>query len=137
MEQLLTPDELATRLAPPVATLKYWRASRQGPPAMRVGRHIRYRPSDVDTWLRGLGAGLPPGLPLMRRPWPGRRRGPAVSRARGRCGVRQADVMQKLWDEEQTEARGRLARIERGEMTAPERVVRILRVFVGLPAVRR
>ncbi|HYH35019.1 MAG TPA: hypothetical protein VD814_07710 [Nocardioides sp.] len=45
--------------------------------------------------------------------------------------------MQKLWDEEQTEARGRLARIERGEMTAPERVVRILRVFVGLPAVRR
>ena len=53
MEQLLTPDEVADRLAMPVATLKYWRSSRQGPPVVRLGRHVRYRPSEVDAWLRG------------------------------------------------------------------------------------
>ncbi|TQN44405.1 hypothetical protein FHU33_3907 [Blastococcus colisei] len=46
-------------------------------------------------------------------------------------------MQRKLWDQAQTVARGRLARIERGETSAPEQVVRILWMFVGLPAVRR
>lgn len=34
------------------------------------------------------------------------------------------------WAEAQTEVRARLARIDRGETTAPAQVVRCLRVFV-------
>jgi excisionase family DNA binding protein len=48
---LLTTEELAEWLRVPVATVRQWRANRQGPRGHRVGRHIRYRRSDVETWL--------------------------------------------------------------------------------------
>lgn len=41
-----------------------------------------------------------------------------------------------MWDRAQTEARARVARLERGESWAPAQVVRCLRVFVA-PEVRR
>jgi hypothetical protein len=43
-----------------------------------------------------------------------------------------AQRQQEWWDQAQTEVRGRLARIDRGETSAPARVVRCLRVFVAL-----
>jgi hypothetical protein len=49
---------------------------------------------------------------------------------------RQGELQQEWWDRAQTEVRGRLARIDRGESWAPEQVVRCLRVFVA-PEVRR
>lgn len=49
--QLLTADEVAARLQVPLKTLYSWRAKRQGPPAYRVGRHLRYDPHDLDSWL--------------------------------------------------------------------------------------
>jgi excisionase family DNA binding protein len=40
--------ELATYLGVPVTTLYAWRYKRKGPPALRVGRHLRYRWTDID-----------------------------------------------------------------------------------------
>ena len=50
-DHLLDVDELAAYLAVPVKTLYSWRYRRQGPPALRVGRHLRYRWSDVQQWI--------------------------------------------------------------------------------------
>jgi excisionase family DNA binding protein len=33
-------------------TATKWRAKAKGPPFIKVGRLVRYRRSDVDTWLR-------------------------------------------------------------------------------------
>jgi excisionase family DNA binding protein len=51
MERLLSADEVAEFLGIPVATLYQWRHKGCGPGAYRVGRHLRYDPSTVRTWL--------------------------------------------------------------------------------------
>lgn len=51
MVALLTPEELSSQLKVPVATLYQWRHRRLGPRAMKVGRHLRYAPADVQVWL--------------------------------------------------------------------------------------
>jgi excisionase family DNA binding protein len=48
---LLSPEELAAYLGVPLATVYRWRSRREGPLGMRVGRHVRYRLSDVERWL--------------------------------------------------------------------------------------
>jgi excisionase family DNA binding protein len=48
---LLKPDDLAEYLGVPVKTLYEWRSRGGGPPGIRIGRHLRYRMSDVQTWL--------------------------------------------------------------------------------------
>ncbi|MPZ71126.1 MAG: helix-turn-helix domain-containing protein [Actinobacteria bacterium] len=50
-DRLLTVQELAEYLAVPVATIYQWRYRREGPPGFRVGRHVRYRRSDVEDWI--------------------------------------------------------------------------------------
>ncbi|MEU7903002.1 helix-turn-helix domain-containing protein [Actinoplanes sp. NPDC049118] len=40
----------------PVGTLYQWRHRRIGPPARKVGRHLRYDPADVYAWFRGQAA---------------------------------------------------------------------------------
>ena len=50
----LTPDELAARLRVPKATLYQWRYRGEGPRAIKVGRHLRYRLADVERWERTL-----------------------------------------------------------------------------------
>ncbi len=47
----MTPQELALLLHIPVGTLYAWRHKGLGPPAVRVGRHLRYRTGDVEAWL--------------------------------------------------------------------------------------
>ncbi|MCW2938041.1 MAG: excisionase/Xis, DNA-binding protein, partial [Actinomycetia bacterium] len=51
-ERLWTPEEVATFLGVPKATLYQWRYLGTGPKAGRVGRHLRYLPADVITWFR-------------------------------------------------------------------------------------
>jgi excisionase family DNA binding protein len=48
---LQTTQEVADRLRVPVATLAYWRHVGAGPRSIKVGRHVRYQPADVDIWL--------------------------------------------------------------------------------------
>ena len=51
LDQLLTVEDLAEYLEVPVATVYAWRHRRQGPPGFRVGRHLRFRWSDVERWI--------------------------------------------------------------------------------------
>ena len=43
---------LSNYLGIPVATLYKWRQQEAGPPAVRLGKHIRYRPEVVKDWLK-------------------------------------------------------------------------------------
>jgi excisionase family DNA binding protein len=53
----VTVEELAQFLQVPVATVYAWNHKRTGPPAAKVGRHLRYQWEDVDRWLRSRTAG--------------------------------------------------------------------------------
>jgi len=50
-DRLLTGRELAAWLAVPHAVLANWRYLGKGPKFIKIGRNIRYRKSDVETWL--------------------------------------------------------------------------------------
>lgn len=50
-ERLLTVQEVADYLGVPRATIYAWRRQGEGPLGHRVGRHIRFRPEDVEAWL--------------------------------------------------------------------------------------
>jgi predicted DNA-binding transcriptional regulator AlpA len=49
--QLLTAGMLSDEIQVPTATLAQWRYRSEGPPFVRLGRHVRYRREDVDAWL--------------------------------------------------------------------------------------
>jgi excisionase family DNA binding protein len=49
--RLLSIEEVAEYLDVPIATVRTWRANKSGPRGIRVGKHVRYRPSDVELWL--------------------------------------------------------------------------------------
>jgi excisionase family DNA binding protein len=50
-DKLLGPTEVAAYLDVPKATLYSWRYRHEGPRSVRVGRHLRYRWSDLNRWL--------------------------------------------------------------------------------------
>jgi excisionase family DNA binding protein len=49
-ERWLSRQELADRLGLPVKTLAQWASKGTGPRYARMGRHVRYRLSDVLEW---------------------------------------------------------------------------------------
>lgn len=49
--RLLSTEEVARILVVPINTLYCWRYKGMGPNAHRVGKHLRYRLSDVMAWL--------------------------------------------------------------------------------------
>jgi excisionase family DNA binding protein len=51
LEPLLSVQDLAGFLDVPVATIYAWRYRGEGPPGLRVGRHLRFRSSDVEQWI--------------------------------------------------------------------------------------
>ena len=53
----LTPEDVSEVLAVPVQTLYQWRRKRTGPPAFRVGRHLRYDPAQLHIWVANLTTG--------------------------------------------------------------------------------
>ncbi|MDT4992812.1 MAG: hypothetical protein QOH97_2704 [Actinoplanes sp.] len=50
-ERLWTIDDVSAFLQVPTATIYQWRHHRVGPPAFKVGRHLRYDPAAVRVWL--------------------------------------------------------------------------------------
>jgi predicted DNA-binding transcriptional regulator AlpA len=48
---LVSPNQLAEYTGIPVQTLANWRWREQGPPWLKLGRHVRYRLADVEKWL--------------------------------------------------------------------------------------
>jgi excisionase family DNA binding protein len=57
IETLLTPEDVSEMLRVPVKTLYRWRHHGVGPPALKVGRHLRYRLADVEEYLAALASG--------------------------------------------------------------------------------
>jgi hypothetical protein len=52
VERLENPPWLAERLGVPLKTLAVWRSQGKGPRYVRVGKHVRYDPRDVEAWIR-------------------------------------------------------------------------------------
>jgi excisionase family DNA binding protein len=50
-ERLWSVDDVSAFLGVPVGTVYQWRHQRIGPPAYKVGRHLRYDPVEVRAWL--------------------------------------------------------------------------------------
>ena len=69
VQPLLTTQQVADYLGVPIATIYRWRYVGSGPPAIKVGRHLRVDPLDLADWVnerrdqgasrhvRGLGGG--------------------------------------------------------------------------------
>ena len=51
-EPLASRGEVAAYLGVPATTLDQWASGGTGPAYIRVGRHARYRWSDVEDWLQ-------------------------------------------------------------------------------------
>ncbi|PBC76152.1 helix-turn-helix protein [Streptomyces sp. TLI_235] len=47
----LTPEDIAALFEVPLETIYQWRRKRTGPPGFRVGRHLRYDPTEVAQWV--------------------------------------------------------------------------------------
>lgn len=50
-DQLVSPAELAEFLGIPVSTIYQWRYRGQGPRGYRIGKHVRFRWDDIESWL--------------------------------------------------------------------------------------
>ena len=50
VDPLWTIHDVSAYLAVPVRTLYQWRHRGEGPPAIRLGRHLRYDPDSVHNW---------------------------------------------------------------------------------------
>ncbi len=48
---LLTVSDLSRTLGVPEQTIYVWRSRGTGPRGIRIGRHLRFRPEDVEQWL--------------------------------------------------------------------------------------
>ncbi|MFB9262829.1 helix-turn-helix transcriptional regulator [Bradyrhizobium erythrophlei] len=51
MPALLMQREAAALLRLSERTLERWRVSGDGPPFVKAGRRVLYRPADLDTWI--------------------------------------------------------------------------------------
>ncbi|HJN39335.1 MAG TPA: helix-turn-helix domain-containing protein [Chloroflexota bacterium] len=49
--QLLSVGQLAELLGVPARTIHAWRYRRTAPPGIRLGKHLRFRRSDVEAWI--------------------------------------------------------------------------------------
>ena len=51
MLNLLTTKEVANLLRVSPGTIYSWRHRHVGPPAVRVGKHLRWRAEDISAWV--------------------------------------------------------------------------------------
>ena len=49
-DKYLSPEKLAEHYGVPLETVYGWNKKGTGPDYIRVGRHIRYRPKDIEAW---------------------------------------------------------------------------------------
>ncbi|MEV6755816.1 helix-turn-helix domain-containing protein [Streptomyces sp. NPDC051214] len=50
-DRYLTPTDIAAMFGVPLETVYQWRKKRTGPPGFRIGKHVRYDPADVRTYV--------------------------------------------------------------------------------------
>ena len=53
-DRWLSVGEIAEYLGVPVKTIYEWRQTGRGPVGLRIGRHVKFRISDVQAWVDGL-----------------------------------------------------------------------------------
>ncbi|SFD67380.1 DNA binding domain-containing protein, excisionase family [Actinopolyspora alba] len=51
MRNLWTPADVADYLGVPTNTIYQWRSRGSGPPGRRLGKHLRFKPDDVEAWF--------------------------------------------------------------------------------------
>ena len=51
MQKLWGPQDVADYLGVPIGTVYQWRSRGTGPVGKRIGKHVRYRPEDVEAWF--------------------------------------------------------------------------------------
>ena len=61
---LMTANDLAHMLAVSRLTIWRWRSAGRLPPPLRIGRVVRWKRSEIETWL---AAGCPSCRPAARR----------------------------------------------------------------------
>ena len=59
----LTITELSEYLGVPVKTIYEWRQTGRGPVGVRIGRHLKFRLSDVQAWVDSQRDVPPPRSP--------------------------------------------------------------------------
>jgi excisionase family DNA binding protein len=47
----MTTEDVSKVYKVPVATIYKWRGEGKGPRALKVGKHLRFRPEDVEAYL--------------------------------------------------------------------------------------
>ncbi|MFE0809936.1 helix-turn-helix domain-containing protein [Streptomyces sp. NPDC058848] len=50
-DRYLTPDDIASMFEVPLETVYQWRKKRTGPPGFRIGKHLRYDPADIRSYV--------------------------------------------------------------------------------------
>ncbi|MFJ6460005.1 helix-turn-helix transcriptional regulator [Streptomyces sp. NPDC091387] len=51
-DRYLTPEDLVAMFSlPSVETVYAWRRKKLGPPAVRIGKYLRYDPAAVHAWV--------------------------------------------------------------------------------------
>jgi len=53
-DRLWSVEDVSYYLGVPISTLYQWRCAGQGPRSRRIGRYLRYIPSDVKAWVSSL-----------------------------------------------------------------------------------
>ncbi|SNQ47089.1 Excisionase (modular protein) [Frankia canadensis] len=51
LDELWTTNDVAEHCNVSEGAVRYWRQTNTGPPYAKLGRLVRYRPSDVRAWL--------------------------------------------------------------------------------------
>jgi len=54
---LMTEEQVSELLNVSVASLRRWRLERRGPAFIKVGSLVRYKPEDLELWLRAQPTG--------------------------------------------------------------------------------
>ncbi len=57
MLDLCTEDQVAKQLRVSLASVRRWRLEKRGPLFIKVGVLVRYRPEDIENWLKALPTG--------------------------------------------------------------------------------
>jgi len=57
MDSLLMEEEVSEKLQVSLACLRRWRLQGEGPPYVKMGPMVRYRPQDIEDWLGTLPKG--------------------------------------------------------------------------------
>ena len=53
LSDLLTSEQVATKTGLSPETLAQWRSQKRGIPYLKIGRAVRYDPTEVKTYLEG------------------------------------------------------------------------------------